>query len=605
MFRVYAALAAAMLVLAAVAAPVGGIATAQPAVHKKAAPGGAPRPAISRPAPAPRVFTPQRSAAPPRMVAPQRTAPHIAAPRHHRIAPHVAAPRHHRGAPSIAAPRHRVAPAFRHRSVPTVQRAAPANRMGHRFQQRLLRQRNADHPRRSQEAVQQRIQRLQAQHGRLNRFERRELRRLKHANRGQVNVQTNPERLQQLRERGRLNRAERRELRRLQRAQQIFRQQQQNQIASQPRRARTARFQHLTPQQAAQSRFASRFNRQHGTSHRANRRAARLAALAAWKLGLLAAYVPWRGPIYWPYAYNDIFYYTFWPGAYEPGYWAYVYDDFFDGIFFPYGAPYVEYAHLGPYEDVEAGSTTGTARRQGVPGRVSQPARDFCAEQANGITAWPFDRIEQAVQPSGNQKEMLANLKKAANAAAEQFKDACPTAVPLTPPGRLQTMIGRLQAMRDAVQSVQPALVSFYDSLSDEQKARFNELGPNLDKQQGRAGQSSELAEADCGSQKAGLSNLATERIEQAVQPDDVQSAALDRLEEATQKAVDRLRDACPTTTPLTPVGRLEIMQKRLEALIEAANTVRPALEDFYASLSNEQKAKFNRLGRDSARSGG
>ena len=46
-------------------------------------------------------------------------------------------------------------------------------------------------------------------------------------------------------------------------------------------------------------------------------------------------------------------------------------------------------------------------------------------------------------------------------------------------------------------------------------------------------------------------------------------------------------------------------MQKRLEAMIEAANTVRPALEDFYASLNDEQKAKFNRLGRETAQSGG
>jgi hypothetical protein len=56
---------------------------------------------------------------------------------------------------------------------------------------------------------------------------------------------------------------------------------------------------------------------------------------------------------------------------------------------------------------------------------------------------------------------------------------------------------------------------------------------------------------------------------------------------------------------PQTPVGRLEQMEKRLEAMIAAANTVRPALGDFYASLSNEQKATFNRLDRDTARSGG
>ena len=42
-------------------------------------------------------------------------------------------------------------------------------------------------------------------------------------------------------------------------------------------------------------------------------------------------------------------------------------------------------------------------------------------------------------------------------------------------------------------------------------------------------------------------------------------------------------------------------MQQRLEAMIEAANIVRPALDDFYASLSNEQKAKFNRLSRQTA----
>jgi len=73
----------------------------------------------------------------------------------------------------------------------------------------------------------------------------------------------------------------------------------------------------------------------------------------------------------------------------------------------------------------------------------------------------------------------------------------------------------------------------------------------------------------------------------------------------ALEEAVDALQAACPTTIALTPVGRLEVMQKRLEAMIEAANTVRPALEDFYAVLNNEQKAKFNRLGRETASSSG
>ena len=46
-------------------------------------------------------------------------------------------------------------------------------------------------------------------------------------------------------------------------------------------------------------------------------------------------------------------------------------------------------------------------------------------------------------------------------------------------------------------------------------------------------------------------------------------------------------------------------MEKRLQAMIDAANTVKPALDSFYASLSNEQKARFNRIGRELAQAGG
>jgi hypothetical protein len=63
-------------------------------------------------------------------------------------------------------------------------------------------------------------------------------------------------------------------------------------------------------------------------------------------------------------------------------------------------------------------------------------------------------------------------------------------------------------------------------------------------------------------------------------------------------KAVTILQDACPDQVPLTPPGRLDMMEARLKAMIDAANTVKPALDDFYASLSSEQKARFNRMGR-------
>jgi hypothetical protein len=39
--------------------------------------------------------------------------------------------------------------------------------------------------------------------------------------------------------------------------------------------------------------------------------------------------------------------------------------------------------------------------------------------------------------------------------------------------------------------------------------------------------------------------------------------------------------------------------------MIDAATTVNPALESFYAALSNEQKARFDRIGEVLAQAGG
>ena len=107
-----------------------------------------------------------------------------------------------------------------------------------------------------------------------------------------------------------------------------------------------------------------------------------------------------------------------------------------------------------------------------------------------------------------------------------------------------------------------------------------------------------------CGEAKPGLTNLPIEQIEDVIAPNETQQAELDRLGEATVKAVGILQGACPAETPLTPPGRLQAIETRLQAMIDAARTVKPALDGFYASLNAEQKARFNRLGRELAQSG-
>src|SRR5262249_57489210 len=102
-----------------------------------------------------------------------------------------------------------------------------------------------------------------------------------------------------------------------------------------------------------------------------------------------------------------------------------------------------------------------------------------------------------------------------------------------------------------------------------------------------------------CTGQTAGLTNWPIEQIARAVEPDDAQRAALDEFKDATVKALDVLKAACPSELPSTPVGRLAAMHQRLDAMLQAVRIVRPALESFYGLLNDEQKARFNSLGSD------
>ena len=111
----------------------------------------------------------------------------------------------------------------------------------------------------------------------------------------------------------------------------------------------------ITAQTARQGRFGSRFAAQAGAGRFAN-----VAAHRAWRRGHRAGFVPWYGPVFWPYAYSDIFDYAFWPGGYDDGYFAYAYDDFFDGVYFGEEGPPPEYAPEYAYDE---------------PGLASAPAR--------------------------------------------------------------------------------------------------------------------------------------------------------------------------------------------------------------------------------------
>jgi hypothetical protein len=159
-------------------------------------------------------------------------------------------------------------------------------------------------------------------------------------------------------------------------------------------------------------------------------------------------------------------------------------------------------------------------------------------------------------------------------------------------------MIARLEGTVSAIDEIRPSLVAFYSSLNDEQKARFNAIGPNLDSPQGQQTAGSPATNNSCGSAKPGLIDLPIDQIDATVRPTNAQRRALDQLRDASKAAVDTLASACPGVVPGTPVARLDAMRERFAAMLQAAKTMHPALSSFYASLNNEQKASFNTLGQ-------
>jgi hypothetical protein len=97
-----------------------------------------------------------------------------------------------------------------------------------------------------------------------------------------------------------------------------------------------------------------------------------------------------------------------------------------------------------------------------------------------------------------------------------------------------------------------------------------------------------------CSPAAAGFSGWRIDRLELAIKPTEAQRGKFDELKAASNKASEALRLACPTEVPATAIGRMEAMEKRMDAMRQSIRTMRPALEAFYATLSDEQKTRLD-----------
>jgi ABC-type transporter MlaC component len=149
----------------------------------------------------------------------------------------------------------------------------------------------------------------------------------------------------------------------------------------------------------------------------------------------------------------------------------------------------------------------------------------------------------------------------------------------------------RVDAMLQAVQVARPALDKFYQSLSDEQKERFNVIDQDVESTDQRQAEIAGL----CQRTRRNAGPL-LDRTEHILRLSNDQDAALKDLKEASAKAADLLKASCGLEQSITPTGRLAVMEERLNTVLQALDLVKVPLDKLYNSLSDEQKARFNRL---------
>jgi len=313
------------------------------------------------------------------------------------------------------------------------------------------------------------------------------------------------------------------------------------------------------------------------------------AALAGWHGGRIAngwwrhgdGGYGWVGPLFWPFAIYDIYDYAIWGDGI--GFWDYGYPDIYAAIFAPYGHDDLA-AYTGP-------SPLGRRYRR-VP-----PLPQLCGDDSREIAGLPIDQIQQAIQLDEAQRAALDDLANALISAAQMIRASCPTQTAFTAPDRLAVMQQRIEAMIKAESAVQQPLGKFYDLLDDEQEARLNALAEDRRKMSPAKRATGTPAEG-CGAAQSAALQWPADEIEARLHPNDTQRAALKMLQDANARAVDILTAGCQPEDATTPPARLDAVEGRLEAMQRAVHLVSAALEGFYATLSDEQKAQFEAIGQ-------
>jgi LTXXQ motif family protein len=221
------------------------------------------------------------------------------------------------------------------------------------------------------------------------------------------------------------------------------------------------------------------------------------------------------------------------------------------------------------------------------------------ADRTSDLCRQPLDakamveRIRTEIGPTPDQTERLLKLGGALGAASDYLARSCPSEVPSQPTARLQLMESQIEKLAVAIGIAHAPLQDFEQSLNAEQLGRF--AGTPATAAATDQHDDADAAIGSCGVSLAVI-GWSVDQIENSVQPNEEQRAALGELQQVFEKAARDLETHCPTSVPQSAVARLEAIEARLDATWRTILSIQVALANFETKLSDEQKQRFETM---------
>ncbi|MCX7308937.1 MAG: Spy/CpxP family protein refolding chaperone, partial [Afipia sp.] len=97
-----------------------------------------------------------------------------------------------------------------------------------------------------------------------------------------------------------------------------------------------------------------------------------------------------------------------------------------------------------------------------------------------------------------------------------------------------------------------------------------------------------------CGAGPGIMMFRQNDKLAETLKLTDAEQAKYEDFKAASRATSETMQNTCDANLGSTMPNRMEGMETRMAAMLTAMRTVRPALDAFYASLTEAQKAQFD-----------